>query len=403
MPPIQALREERSSYAKEYRNILDNHQTGALSEDVQAKLDELETKISALDERINREQKLLDMTAQDIAAGALKAARKDEPSFHTCFDKWLRGGDKALNRDDWRFLNTMSTTTDSQGGYTVPEEVRATIIEELKYYSGMREGCQVISTANGVKINWPTSDGTAELGEIVAENTAATDSDPSFGTVALEVYKYSSKCVAVPFELLQDTAVDMEGFIRRRLVQRLGRIQNQHFTTGTGTSQPKGLVTSLTQTVTAGASDAITYDDLVELEAGIDIAYRRSRTCRLMLGDPSLKLLKKLKDSQGRPLWVPGVATNAPDTILGYRFVVNNDLAAVAASAVTMVFGDLSTYIIRDAMGITMYRFDDSAFTKKGQVGFLAFARSGAVLTDTSAVCGLKMGTTASTGGGVGG
>lgn len=392
MPPIQALREERSSYAKEYRNILDNHQTGALSEDVQAKLDELETKISALDERINREQKLLDMTAQNIAADALKAARKDEPSFHTCFDKWLRGGDKALNRDDWTFLNTMSTGTDSQGGYTVPEEVRSTIIEELKYYSGMREGCQVISTANGVKINWPTSDGTAEVGEIVAENTAVTDSDPSFGTVALEVYKYSSKCVTVPWELLQDTAVDMEGFIRRRLVERLGRIQNQHFTTGTGTSQPKGLVTSLTKTVTAAAEDAISYDDLVELEAGIDIAYRRSRTCRLMLGDPSLKLLKKLKDNQGRPLWVPGVATNAPDTILGYRYVVNNDLAAVAASAVTMVFGDLSAYIIRDAMNITMFRFDDSAFAKKGQVGFLAFMRSGAVLTDTSAVCGLKMG-----------
>ena len=393
MPPIQALREERSSYAKEYRNILDNTQTGALPEDVQAKLDELETKISALDERINREQKLLDMTAEELVKDVTQAtAGKDEPSFRSCFDKWLRGGDRALNRDDWQFLNTMSTTTDSQGGYTVPEEVRSTIIEQLKYYSGMREACQLISTANGVKINWPTSDGTAEVGEIVAENTAVTDSDPSFGTVALEVYKYSSKCVTVPWELLQDTAVDMEGFIRRRLVERLGRIQNQHFTTGTGTSQPKGLVTSLTKTVTAAEADAISYDDLVELEAGIDIAYRRSRTCRLMLGDPSLKLLKKLKDNQGRPLWVPGVATNAPDTILGYRYVVNNDLAAVAASAVTMVFGDLSAYIIRDAMSITMFRFDDSAFAKKGQVGFLAFMRSGAVLTDTSAVCGLKMG-----------
>ena len=392
MARIQDLREERGSLAKEYRNILDNNQTGALPDDVQAKLDDLETRISALDERITREQRLLDMTAQDIAEDAIKAVRKDEPDFHKCFDKWLRGGDKALNREDWQFLNTMSTTTDSEGGYTVPEEVRSTIIEELKYYSGMREGCQVISTTNGVKINWPTSDGTAELGEIVAENAAVSDSDPSFGTVALEVYKYSSKCVAVPFELLQDSTVNMEAFIRRRLVERLGRIQNQHFSTGTGTSQPKGLVTSLEKTVTAAAADAISYDDLVELEAGIDIAYRRRRNCRIMLGDPALKLLKKLKDTQGRPLWVPGVATNAPDTILGYRYVVNNDLPAIAAEAVSVVFGDLSAYIIRDAMGITMYRFDDSAFVKKGQVGFLAFMRSGAVLTDTAAVCGLKMG-----------
>ena len=43
-------------------------------------------------------------------------------------------------------------------------------------------------------------------------------------------------------------------------------------------------------------------------------------------------------------------------------------------------------FIIRDAMGITMYRFADSAFAQKGQVGFLAFMRSGGVLTDAQAV-----------------
>ena len=58
----------------------------------------------------------------------------------------------------------------------------------------------------------------------------------------------------------------------------------------------------------------------------------------------------------------------------------------MAAGAKSLLFGDFSKYVIRDAMSITMRRFDDSAFAQKGQVGFLAFMRSGGVLTDAQAV-----------------
>ena len=136
----------------------------------------------------------------------------------------------------------------------------------------------------------------------------------------------------------------------------------------------------------AGQLDAVTYDDLVELEHSLDPAYREGGRCCFMFADATLKALKKLKDGQGRPLWLPGVDVKEPASILGYRYVINQAVPAMAAGAKSLLFGDFSKYVIRDAMSITMRRFDDSAFAQKGQVGFLAFMRSGGVLTDAQAV-----------------
>ena len=137
---------------------------------------------------------------------------------------------------------------------------------------------------------------------------------------------------------------------------------------------------------TTAASDTLTYDDLVELEYSLDPAYREGGRCSFMFADATLKAIKKLKDGQGRPLWLPGIDVKEPASILGYRYVINQSVPAMAATAKSVLFGDFSKYIIRDAMGITMYRFADSAFAQKGQVGFLAFMRSGGVLTDAQAV-----------------
>ena len=143
---------------------------------------------------------------------------------------------------------------------------------------------------------------------------------------------------------------------------------------------------TLGATGAAAQLDSVTYDDLVELEHSVDPAYREGGNCAFMFADATLKAIKKLKDGDGRPLWLPGIDVKEPASILGYRYVVNQSVPVMAKSGKSVLFGDFSKYIIRDAMGITMRRFDDSAFAMKGQVGFLAFMRSGGVLTDASAV-----------------
>ena len=179
------------------------------------------------------------------------------------YNKFLRQGERA-SRPRWREIRaTMSTTTPGEGGYTVQPEVATRIVDALKQFGGMRAVAQVIRTAMGNDMSWPTSDGTAEVGELIAQNTTATAADPTFGTVAVVTYKFSSKIVAVPFELLQDSQIDVAAFVENRLVQRIGRITNQFFTTGTGTAQPRGVVTGATlgKTGTTSQTTSVIFDD----------------------------------------------------------------------------------------------------------------------------------------------
>ena len=107
---------------------------------------------------------------------------------------------------------------------------------------------------------------------------------------------------------------------------------------------------------------------------------------RLMLHDDALKMLRKIKDSQGRPIFVPGYEMGnpggAPDRLLGREIVINQNMPAPGASAKSVLFGQFSKYLIRDVMDVTLFRMTDSAYTLKGQVGFVAFCRSGANLLD---------------------
>lgn len=393
MQSIQDLRERRSALAQNIRALLEDHPGDKWTAALQDKYDQGMAEIEAIGAEAKRVQSVLDMLAESSATDAVRAtlerkADTDKSDAVQLYHKWLRGGDRALNADEWSVIrNTMSTTTSSQGGYTVPTEVAQQVADVLKAYGGVRPVADVITTSSSNPINFPTSDGTAETGELIAENTTATAADPSFGVVTLTTYKFSSKIVAVPFELLQDSSVDMESFIRKRLATRLGRIQNSYFTTGTGSSQPNGVVTAAAsgKVGTTGQTTSVIFDDLVDLVHSVDPAYRALGNCRFMLNDASLKVIHKIKDSAGRPIFVPGwdgLAGPMADTILGYPVQINQDMATMAANAKSILFGDFSFYKIREEMGVTLFRFDDSAYIKLGQIGFLAWVRAGGNLAD---------------------
>ncbi|HSH40507.1 MAG TPA: phage major capsid protein, partial [Arenicellales bacterium] len=188
---IQQKRERRNALAKETRALLDRVSGSDWNEEHQAKYDENVSQIERIDGEIDRYQKMLDLQAEREFSemGVSERDAIEANPGRSLFNKWMRGGDNALNAEEWQAVrNTMSTTTDSEGGYTVPEEVVSSVLEAMAAYGGMRQVANVIQTADGQKFNYPTSDGTSEEGELVAENTAATDSDPTFGTKSLDVY-----------------------------------------------------------------------------------------------------------------------------------------------------------------------------------------------------------------------
>ncbi|TAK84518.1 MAG: phage major capsid protein [Aquabacterium sp.] len=386
---IQALRERKNALVTQARKQLADKGDRTWTKEDQAAYDAVGDEIELLNKQIDAHQKEIDREAQNIIKPADKQEKGPEDRSRAIMDKWMRRGENAISDEEWAHIrNTMSTTTPSEGGYTVQTTTAKQIIEAIKTFGGMRRVAEVFATSQGNAMQYSTSDGTAETGEIIGENTTATDADTSFGTVGLPVYKFSSKVITVPIELLQDSEVDIMAFVQARLRTRLGRIQNTKFTVGTGTNEPRGLVTAIGigKQGTTGQTTSIIYDDLVDLQESIDDGYADGGALNWMMHQQSRRIIRKIKDTTGRPIWTPGyeygITKGSPDELLGRPVVINNDMPVMAASAKSLAYGDFTYYKIRDAMDITLFRFTDSAYAKKGQVGFLAWMRSGGNWTD---------------------
>lgn len=396
MSNITALREKIADLAKTANHMLAEKGSQTWTKEEQASFDNIADQIEATQGQIKSIERMRNLDAEKFFENASQEASKkpqgDTIDAMAAVALYLRHGNNVTAEQAVAIRNAMSTTTPAEGGYTVPSEIAAMVVDSLKAFGGMREVAQVITTAGGNPLNWPTSDGTSEVGELVAENAASTGADITFGTVAVTPYKYSSKKIALPVELIQDSAIDVVQFVVNRLATRLGRITNQHYTTGTGTSQPFGVMARAAtgKTGTTGQTLTVTYDDLIDLIHSVNSAYR-ARGARFMLRDTTVAAIRKLKDTSGRPIWNPGdnesISGGTPSTICGYAYTVNDDVAAMAANAKSIAFGDFSQFVIRDVAGSTsLRRFDDSAFALNGQVGFCGWMRTGSNLLDTAAV-----------------
>lgn len=390
---IQNLRERLGALKKEARNLVENKGSATWTKEEQDKFDNLADEAERTERQIEAHQRLLDNEAEDSFSKlpTKEHGAKADPAM-AAYENYLRKMSNRLTPQEIEAIrNTMSTTTGSEGGYTVQPIVASTLIEALKDFGAMRRLAERLVTTNGADLSFPSTDGTSEEGEIIAQNTTATDADVGFGTVPLNTFKFSSKVVTIPIELLQDSNIDVVALVNNRLRERVGRIQNRVFTVGTGTGQPFGITTAASagKVGATGQTLTVTYDDLVDLVDSIDPAYQVAGL-KFQFAQAVRRAVRKIKDTTGRPIWTPsydeGMSAKTPDLLLGYPVEINNHMPVPAANAKSISFGDHSKYMVRDAMELTMFRFEDSAYLKKGQVGFLAWARAGGNLTDTNAV-----------------
>ena len=284
-----------------------------------------------------------------------------------------------------RELRDLSHVAGPTGGYTVAPETLVRQIElNMLYFGGVRQVAETIRTASGEPMTWPTADDTTNTGAQLGENTSiGSSTDPAFGKVTWNAYKFSSKPILVPFELLQDSAFDLATVIGQMLGERLGRITNTRFTTGNAAGQPNGIVTASTLGKTTAGAAAITADEISDLTFSVDIAYRNQPGVGFMMSDGILSYIRKLKSANNEYIWTPnfvgGMAADYPDRLFGYPYTINNDMVglttgAPATATKTMLFGQLSKYKIRSVGAIRLYRLEER-YRDTDQDGFIAFVR----------------------------
>ena len=398
MKNIQALREKIANLANQAKHLLAEKGAATWTKEEQVQFDNLADEIERAKGQIRAEEKMRELDADkffnDAGNAGANPARQPQDgglSVKQAVALYLRMGANVSAEQAVQIRNAMSTTTTTEGGFTVPSEIAAMVIDKLKAFGGMRDVATILSTSTGVAMNWPTSDGTADVGAIVGQNVVANTADINFGTIGLNPFYYTSNQIALPLELIQDSAIDVVAYVIERLATRIARIQNTHFTVGGGTTVPDGVIPKAAtgKTGTTGQTLTVIYDDLIDLKHSVNRAYRANSV--YMMNDLSVATVSKLKDTTGRPIWTPGdaesIVNGKPDTLCGYPVVINDDVAVMAANAKSIAFGDFSKYTIRDIAGTTaIRRFDDSAFALKNQVGFCGWTRSGGNLLDTAAV-----------------
>lgn len=265
------------------------------------------------------------------------------------------------------------------GGYIVPTTLIANLEKSMVAFTDVRTaGAEVIRTDTGNPMDWPTATDTSNSGELLTENTAVADADakPTFAKQTWGAYKFSSKMLNVWYELLEDSAFDLNSVLGEMLGERIGRTQATYFTTGTGFSQPAGIVTGSTLGKTAASATAIAADELLDLIHSINPAYRSDPSCAFMMNDGIMLAIRKLKDAENRYLWEQSLQSDKPDRLLGYPVFVNQSMQATVATATkTILFGAMRYFKIRDVNAVRLRRLEERN-AEKDQVSFIAFLRS---------------------------
>lgn len=394
---LHELKQKRNTIAVDMRAIHEKVGEGVMTDEQRTEWNKAKTELENLEAQIEREEQLrsLDQEFVDDKEQEQRRNPENDPEAakverrNLAFDHFVRSGFGELSTEERQALKELraqGTAPDEKGGYTVPTQMLNKIIEQMKAYGGIASVAQILTTSTGQDITWSTSDGTEEEGELLGENTAASEQDVEFGTAILGAKKLSSKIIRVSNELLQDSGVNIEAYLGSRIAQRIGRGEAKYLVKGTGKGsplQPKGLDASVTGTVDASATFG--WKDINALEHALDPAYRNGPKFRLAFNDDTLKNLKEMEDAQKRPLWLPSIAGVAPSTILGMQYVVDQAIDKMEAGKKFIFCGDFDRFILRRVTYMTLKRLVER-YAEYDQTAFLAFHRFDCVLEDTSAI-----------------
>lgn len=394
---IRALFEARQNAATELRSLYDNAADRELTADetatevrLNAALDDYQTRIDGglaqleADARADETRSRLEAIE---ARSADKAGSDDVETGDLAKLRKLVAGEARSMDFEWEERDLVKGTA-SAGGNTVPTTLFGQLYVPMREFATVMAdgGARILTTGSGEDMPFPVVS-SFPAAALIAEGGTIGESDAAFGQVVLKAYKFGHM-TQVSSELEQDSIVNLQAFLADVGGQALGRGMGAYFVTGTGSSQPKGITTTTNaNNKTAASATAITADELMDVQHGIPSPYRPYAAW--IMKDSTVKAVRKLKDSQGRYLWEASLQAGAPDTLLGSPVKPDDNMAAIATGAVTVVYGDFSHgYLVRIVGGVRIERSVDYAFNTD-LVSYRFLVRADGNIIDNTAICKL--------------
>jgi HK97 family phage major capsid protein len=298
---------------------------------------------------------------------------QDSPEYRAAYWHYLTAPKLTdLDVEEHRVLSKASA---GAGLNLVPTAFYDQIINILRFTGPINRLANTMTTDSGEAIQIPavTSHGVATW---TAENVAYTASDEVFGQVTLNAFK-AGRTVIVSEELLTDSAFALDGYLAQEFGDSIGLLEETAYAVGDGSGKPMGIANAgsgvtVSQAATGNAT-SFTYAALVAFIFALPYQYRQNAVW--IFSDTGVRNFYTMVDGQSRPLWAVNVKEGQGDTFMGYPIYSSPDLAAVAASAKSGIFGDIGRgYQIRRVNGFSLQR-QTELYSNTGQVGFRGFER----------------------------
>lgn len=392
---IKQLAERRQNIWNETKALLDgaSNENRDLTGEEETRYQAMAADLTALRARIDQieDTATQNRAAEEALTRMLGAPSQTDPpgggGLEAQFRALASGETRAVHVDArsmgeaWRAL---SVGTPTAGGNTVPTEFQRRLVEHLVETSGLMQlGPTVLNTASGEPLEIPitTSHGAGgRIGE--AGDLASVSTDPTYGKRLLNAFKYV-QFITLSRELVEDTAVDLLGYIARVTGRNIGLAFGAEVITGDGDNKPQGVAPLATAGKTGAAAVAgqFTADDLIDLMFSVISPYRSSPSAGWLVRDATLASIRKLKDGAQRYIFEPGLGIAAPDTVLGKPIKTDMNVAAVGVGAKSVLFGDWAAYYLRFAGGVRFERSDEFRF-QNDQIAFRCIIRGDGELVD---------------------
>lgn len=311
-------------------------------------------------------------------------------SYRDAFYNYLaKKGVENLGNGD---LKSLSVGTDSAGGFLVPADFLARMIERepaspvlTNYVTQlMTNSDKLVMPKNtysasdkyttGVRVEWVEEESGSE-NEQNAKN---------FGTVSIPVHTAMFKH-DLTNNIIEDGAMDIVGWLLGKFKETADLTKEDMIIIGSGIGQPAGILlnpggANQPEVINSGSNTGYTYDGLVDLAYSLKARY--TRNARFIFNRTSSgRALAKIKDADGRPLFASGtqddgLANARPERLLGFGTSENDFMPDVAQNAVPMIFGDPKGYYLVNRVGFSIQVLKEVA-AENNKVRYLGRMRFG--------------------------
>jgi HK97 family phage major capsid protein len=346
---IKSQTEAVANLVEQVRGALDDAEVrGGLTADDQIKIERLEADIASRDAAIATAKRMEARSAE--ASEAMAGFEMPTAEVRSAeFERELRS---LENGDGVEYRTLVSASGTGVVGTSFYNQV----LEVAQSVAPILNIARVINTTGGDSLQVPVLSALSTAA-ISAQGSAVNSSDPTITNITLGAYKYGV-LVPVSKELIADAAIDINALVAREAGKALGYQVGAHLTTGTGTTQPFGIVTGAGSAVTSGTA-GLTGDDLITLLYSLDPEVRNDPSFAYMVSPTALAAIRKLKDTAGNYLWS---IANGQGTLLGYNVVENVSMPAHTTGNKSIIAGRMTDFVVRQAGGIKVEVSDDYGF-----------------------------------------